>query len=135
MVINGIPFRVHAGVPWRDPPERFGSWKTVYERHRHWSADGAWDRILQAVLTGADTQGRIDWSMVSVDSTSCRAHQHAALGWSTPLFPLRKPGRSAVYYGLTYLAVKGSRGHAEAGGSRGGDHGSSLDVEPSGDGA
>lgn len=77
-VINGILFRARTGIPWRDLPERFGSWKTVYERHRRWSADGAWDRILQAVLADADAEGRIDWSMVSVDSTSCRAHQHAA---------------------------------------------------------
>ncbi|RKE05108.1 transposase [Streptomyces sp. TLI_171] len=77
-VINGILFRVRTGIPWRDLPERFGSWKTVYERHRRWSADGTWDRILQAVLADADASGRVDWTMVSVDSTSCRAHQHAA---------------------------------------------------------
>lgn len=77
-VINGILFRIRTGVPWRDLPERFGNWKTVYERHRRWSADGTWDRILQAVLADADAEGRIDWSTVSVDSTSCRAHQHAA---------------------------------------------------------
>ncbi|MFH0522476.1 IS5 family transposase [Streptomyces sp. M41] len=77
-VINGILFRVRTGIPWRDLPERFGSWKTVYERHRRWSADGTWDRILTAVQADADLAGRIDWSMVGVDSTSCRAHQHAA---------------------------------------------------------
>ncbi len=77
-VINGILFRVRTGIPWRDLPERFGSWKTVYERHRRWSGDGTWDRILRAVQADADLAGRIDWSMVSVDSTSCRAHQHAA---------------------------------------------------------
>ncbi|GAA2363177.1 hypothetical protein GCM10010376_96900 [Streptomyces violaceusniger] len=77
-VINGILFRQRTGVPWRDLPTRFGSWKTVYERHRRWSADGTWDRILQGVQADADAGGRIDWSMVSVDSTSCRAHQHAA---------------------------------------------------------
>ncbi|MGY5014682.1 IS5 family transposase [Streptomyces sp. 900105755] len=77
-VINGILFRERTGIPWRDLPERFGRWKTVYERHRRWSADGTWDRILQAVQADADAEGRIDWSMVGVDSTSCRAHQHAA---------------------------------------------------------
>ncbi|MEV2183486.1 IS5 family transposase, partial [Streptomyces sp. NPDC047970] len=77
-VINGILFRERTGVPWRDLPARFGRWKTVYERHRRWSADGTWDRILRAVQADADTEGRIDWSMVSVDSTSCRAHHHAA---------------------------------------------------------
>lgn len=77
-VVNGILFRVRTGVPWRDLPERYGSWKTIYERHRRWSADGTWDRILQSVQADADLAGRIDWSMVGVDSTSCRAHQHAA---------------------------------------------------------
>ncbi|MEE4420538.1 IS5 family transposase [Streptomyces bugieae] len=77
-VINGILFRQRTGVPWRDLPARFGKWKTVHDRHRRWSADGTWEKILRAVQADADTEGRIDWSMVSVDSTSCRAHQHAA---------------------------------------------------------
>ncbi|TWD13113.1 transposase [Streptomyces sp. T12] len=77
-VVNGILFRVRTGVPWPDLPECYGSWKTVYEQHLRWSADGTWDRILQSVQAEADLAGRIDWSMVGVDSTSCRAHQHAA---------------------------------------------------------
>lgn len=77
-IINGILYRNRTGVPWRDLPARFGKWKTVYERHRRWSADGTWDRLFAAVLADADAEGRIDWSMVSVDSTYCRAHQHAA---------------------------------------------------------
>jgi transposase len=77
-VIDGILFRERTGVPWRDLPARFGKWKTVYERHRRWSANGTWDKILRAVQADADAAGRIDWSMASVDSTSCRAHQHAA---------------------------------------------------------
>lgn len=77
-VLNGILFRIRTGIPWRDLPGRYGTWKTVYERHRRWSADGTWDRILQAVQAYADLAGRIDWGMVGVDSTSCSAHQHAA---------------------------------------------------------
>ncbi|MFD9603378.1 IS5 family transposase [Streptomyces sp. NBC_01224] len=83
-VINGILFRQRTGLPWRDLPSRFGKWKTVHDRHRRWSADGTWERILRAVQADADTEGRIDWSMVSVDSTSCRAHQHAAGAHSRP---------------------------------------------------
>jgi transposase len=77
-IVNGILFRQRTGVPWRDLPTRFGKWKTVYERHRRWSADGTGDRVFAAILADADAESRIDWSMVSVDSTSCRAHQHAA---------------------------------------------------------
>ncbi|MEV4441207.1 transposase, partial [Streptomyces sp. NPDC049577] len=46
-VIDGILHRVRTGVHWRDLPERFGPWKTAYERHRLWSADGTWERLLQ----------------------------------------------------------------------------------------
>ncbi|GAA2726721.1 IS5 family transposase [Streptomyces luteosporeus] len=77
-VINGILFRLRTGIPWRDLPTRFGKWQTIYDRHRRWSADGTWDQILRAVQADAHAEGRIDWSMVSVDSTVCRAHQHAA---------------------------------------------------------
>lgn len=73
-----IGSRLRTGIPWRDLPTRFGKWKTVYDRHRRWSADGTWDKVLRLVQTDADAEGRIDWSLVSVDSTSCRAHQHAA---------------------------------------------------------
>ncbi|MEU2931183.1 IS5 family transposase [Streptomyces sp. NPDC007251] len=89
-VINGILYRLRTGVPWRDLPVRFGPWKTVYERHRRWSADGTWEGIFAAVLANADAEGRIDWSMVSVDSTSCRAHQHAP---GARRKPPRVPGR------------------------------------------
>jgi transposase len=76
-VIDGILHRVRTGVQWRDLPERFGPWKTVYERHRRWSADGTWERLLQRVQAAADAAGEIDWD-ISVDSTIVRAHQHAA---------------------------------------------------------
>ncbi len=89
-VINGILFRLRTGAPWQDLPEHFGPWKTVFERHRRWSADGTWDRIFAAVLVDADAEGRIDWSMASVDSTSCRAHQHAAGACKRPP---RVPGK------------------------------------------
>jgi hypothetical protein len=76
-VIDGILHRVRTGVQWRDLPERFGPWKTVYERHRLWSADGTWERLLQQIQAAADAAGEIDWD-VAVDSTIVRAHQHAA---------------------------------------------------------
>lgn len=76
-VIDGILHRVRTGVHWRDLPERFGPWKTVYERHRLWSADGTWERLLQQVQAAADAAGGIDWD-IGVDSTVVRAHQHAA---------------------------------------------------------
>jgi transposase len=76
-VINGVLYRVRTGVQWRDLPERFGPWETVYKRHRRWSADGTWQMLLSRIQAADDAAGGIDWD-VSVDSTAVRAHQHAA---------------------------------------------------------
>lgn len=82
-VINGVLYRVRTGVQWRDLPERFGPWETVYKRHRRWSADGTWAMLLSKVQAAEDAEGRIDWD-VSVDSTTVRAHQHAAGARKSP---------------------------------------------------
>ena len=74
-VVEGIVFRYRAGIPWRDLPAEFGPWQTVWKRHRRWSADGTWDRVLVELLADADAADGLDWR-VSVDSTVVRAHQH-----------------------------------------------------------
>jgi transposase len=59
--IDGVLYRARTGLPWRDLPEWFGSWITVYKRHRRWSADGTWQMLLtaiQAVHGLGDQSGR-----------------------------------------------------------------------------
>ena len=75
-VVEGVIFRYRCGIAWRDLPASFGPWQTVWKRHRRFSADGTWDKILAALLARADAAGEVDWT-VSVDSTINRAHQHA----------------------------------------------------------
>ena len=76
-VINGVFFRARTGCPWRDLPEGFGNWKTVHGRHRRWSLDGTWAKILDVLRAGCDQAEGKDWA-VCADSTVVRAHQHAA---------------------------------------------------------
>lgn len=76
-VINGVLFRTRTSCAWRDLPACYGKWKTVYNRHRRWSLDGTWERILDGLRAGCDETEGEDWT-VSVDSTVVRAHQHAA---------------------------------------------------------
>ena len=57
--------------------------RPCYERHRLWSVDGTWERLLQQVQSAADAAGEIDWD-ISVDSTIIRAHQHAASSRTDP---------------------------------------------------
>ena len=75
-VVEGIVYRYRTGVAWRDLPEEFGPWQTVWKRHRRYAGDGTWDRVLGQLLADADAAGLIDWK-VSVDATINRAHQHA----------------------------------------------------------
>jgi transposase len=75
-VVNGILWRTRTGSPWRDLPGEYGPWGTVYGRHRTWSADGTWDKVFTGLQRGSD--GEVEQWVVSVDSTSVRAHHHAA---------------------------------------------------------
>jgi transposase len=75
-VIEGIVFRLRTGVAWRDLPDSFGPWQTIWKRHKRFSTDGTWDKIHARLVAEADTAGDVEWN-VSVDSTINRAHQHA----------------------------------------------------------
>lgn len=75
-VINAILWKLRTGAPWRDLPERYGSWKTAHERLRRWTADGTWDKVFAAAQV-RDDGIPVEWT-VSVDSSVVRAHQHAA---------------------------------------------------------
>lgn len=61
---------------WRDLPEVFGPWQTVWTRHHRLATEGKWDAIVSVLIAQAEAKGLVDWS-VSVDSTIARAHQHA----------------------------------------------------------
>ena len=47
-ILNGIFWRLHAGAAWPDIPERYGNWKTIYDRYVSWRRTGIWERILNA---------------------------------------------------------------------------------------
>ena len=76
--VSGVLFWASTGIQWRDLPERFGPWQTVYERFRRWQKDGTWLRILRHLQGAADRAGLIDWSLFGADSTNVRASRAAA---------------------------------------------------------
>jgi transposase len=76
-LIDGIRFRTRVGCPWRDVPERYGTWQSVYGLFRAWQLAGVWAAILTGLQAASAEAGLIEW-VVSVDSTVNRAHQHAA---------------------------------------------------------
>ncbi|WSN54768.1 transposase [Streptomyces sp. NBC_01362] len=76
-LIDGIRWRTRTGTPWRDVPERHGPWGRVYDLFRRWQRNGTWQWIFTKPQVRADAKGLIAWD-INVDSTVCRAHQHAA---------------------------------------------------------
>lgn len=76
-VINGMLFKAKTGVAWRDLPERYGPWKTIYNRFWRWSRDGTLTVLVRQVRVIAEAIDELDRE-VSVDSSIVRAHQHAA---------------------------------------------------------
>ncbi|MNC48086.1 hypothetical protein D3C75_971800 [compost metagenome] len=71
-MLNAMLWVARSGAPWRDSPEYFGSWSTVYSRFRRWQMAGIWDRILEHVSTEPDEES------VMIDTTIVRVHQHGS---------------------------------------------------------
>lgn len=78
VVLNGLCWKLNTGVPWRDIPERYGSWKTIYDRYVFWRRDGTWERIMTALQTQLDQNGQLDWQQWNIDGTVIRASRAAA---------------------------------------------------------
>jgi transposase len=67
-VLNGIFYVLRTGSPWRDLPERYGPYTTVYNRFNRWAKAGVWLRIFETLAA------RSPHSMALIDSSIIRAH-------------------------------------------------------------
>ena len=71
-MLNGIFWILRSGAAWRDLPERYGPWQTVYKRFVKWSKAGIFEKIFQDLAADADMQD------ISIDSTCIKAHKASA---------------------------------------------------------
>ena len=79
-MVDGVLWRLRTGAPWRDVPEEFGPWETVYKRFDRWNSDGTLDTIKQTLLCQIVDDGAIDGDLWCVDGSIVRAARCAGGG-------------------------------------------------------
>lgn len=71
-MLNAMVWLARSGAPWRDLPERYGPWESVYSRFRKWIDDGILDNIFRVLSLEAELEE------LSMDATIVQVHQHSA---------------------------------------------------------
>ena len=70
--LEAVLWRIRTGSPWRDLPERFGKWNSVFKRFRRWAVKGVFERVFNVL------SDEFDLEYVFVDGTVVQAHQKAS---------------------------------------------------------
>ena len=73
-VLDGVFWIARTGAQWRDLPEEFGKWSSVYRQFRRWTLAGLWELILESL----NDSGAAPPQVQMIDSTIIRAHHLAA---------------------------------------------------------
>ena len=71
--VEGILWIARTGAPWRDLPERFGKWGSVYQRFNRWSRSGVFEKVFDVLA-----ESESDLGVAMIDGTFVKVHQHAA---------------------------------------------------------
>lgn len=77
-MLNALLWVLHSGAPWRDLPERYGPWQSVYWRFTKWRNDGTLARLRDKLQVDLDRVGAIDWGLWCVDGSNIRAVKGAS---------------------------------------------------------
>jgi transposase len=72
LFVEAVIWKFRSGAPWRDLPERFGSWRNTHTRFSRWAKGGVWESLFKALADDPDNE------YASIDATIVRAHQHSA---------------------------------------------------------
>ena len=69
--LEGVLWIVRTGAPWRDLPEGFGKWFSVWKRFRRWALNGVFEKVFQALSDEPDLEYAL------IDGTIVKVHRHA----------------------------------------------------------
>jgi len=105
--VEGILFRMRTGVPWRDLPDPFGKWNSVYKVFNYWSKKGIWKKLLNVLKTDSD----LKW--VVIDGRYVKAHQNsagAAGGFDSQIIRDEREAPRNVIIPRKKNSIKGNKG-------------------------
>ncbi|GAA3893399.1 hypothetical protein GCM10022207_71620 [Streptomyces lannensis] len=120
---EGVIWRFKTSGQWREMPQDFGAWSTVHNRFRQWRDAGVFEALLEGLTAEAAKRGEVDLSLVTIDSTTARAHhdtagmhlgQESPLPWRRPRPRRRRPGQKGRF---RRTKRAGSRSRPRAGGA------------------
>lgn len=75
LMVHAMLYWLNTGIAWRDLPERFGPWQSVYARFRTWTKQGVWQKVFEALIK----QSLVDeTTLLMLDSTTVKVHQHGS---------------------------------------------------------
>jgi transposase len=80
VVVDAILWMIRAGAAWRDLPEEFGPWGTIWDLFDTWNRNGLLDAILDRLRSNRVDSGHIDGKLWCVDGTIVRAARCAGGG-------------------------------------------------------
>ena len=80
VILNGILWLLRTGAPWRDLPDAYGPWATVWDLFDKWNGDGTLNEILRRLQAAQVDIGAIDEDLWCIDGTIVRAHRCAGGG-------------------------------------------------------
>ena len=67
--VDAVLWIARTGAHWRELPESFGAWNSVFQRYNRWSNAGVWERVFRALSGGPDCE------YVMIDSSTPRAQK------------------------------------------------------------
>ena len=79
-LLDGMFWLLRTGAPWRDLPDRYGPWKTVWGRFHEWRQSGRLVELKAVLLGELNERDKLDWNLWCVDGTSIRASRAAVGG-------------------------------------------------------